>query len=198
MRVAIIDMGGANLASLKNALIRLGVDVFVTTSAADIQEADRVILPGVGHAGHAMERLASLSLIDSIRSTQKKVLGICLGMQILFDYLEEGRVMGLGILPGRVCLLEAKSNFRVPNMGWAQLQIQEGQASYLLQGIESDAYFYFTHSYACPQVAQVRALTRDKYPVSAILEHENFFATQFHPEKSGPAGVRLLSNFLYQ
>lgn len=197
MKVAILDMGGANLNSIQNAVKRLGAEVYVTACTHDLNQADRLILPGVGHASYAMKQLSNLGLIDYIRQTRKKVLGICLGMQILYENLEEGEVTGLGLFPGRVSLLSELDHFRIPNIGWAQIDQPFEKKSELLKGISNDAFFYFTHSYFCPQGQELCAVTRDARSVSAIIEYKNFFATQFHPEKSGKAGSKLLHNFIF-
>lgn len=197
MKVAILNMGGANLSSIRNAVVRLGAQAYITNTWEEIDEADRLIFPGVGHAGIAMKELQNSGLIDHIFQTNKKILGICLGMQILYDFLEEGQVKGLGILPGKVNLISPQTNFRVPNTGWSQIVQSMGKKSKLLEGISPDAYFYFTHSYCCPDGEEVCAVSKDVVPVNSVIENKNFFATQFHPEKSGLAGSQLLSNFIF-
>lgn len=192
--IAIVDTGGANIASIQNALTRLGVSSLVTGDVIKLQEATHLILPGVGHAKYAMERLESLELKSFLRATKKPVLGICLGMQLLFSYLEEGNVEGLGILPGTVKALTPSSTFRVPHMGWNALRTKK--QSRLLAGLPSDASFYFVHSYKAPEGEFICAMNDSPESIPAIVEYKNFFATQFHPEKSGDAGAQILKNFL--
>ncbi len=192
--IGIVDTGGANHASIQNALARLGCDSRVTLEREVLSACTHLILPGVGHAGHAMERLNANRLAEFLRAQTKPVLGICLGMQILFDSSDEGGGACLGLLPGRVKRLKADENFRVPNMGWSRLELSG--PSRLLVGISPEAYFYFVHSFAVPNGPWVRALTPAPQPIPSVLEWRGFFAVQFHPERSGAGGARLLENFL--
>ena len=192
--VAIIDSGGANIASLLFALERLGFDASLTSDADVIRDADRVILPGVGAAADAMQRLRDSGLVDVIRALQQPVLGICLGMQLLAEASEEEDVECLGIIPGVVRRLAVADGFPVPNMGWCQVTRVAGTA--LLDGIEDGSYFYFVHSYALPPSEFTLATADHDGAFSAIVGRDNFVAAQFHPERSSTDGARLLRNFL--
>lgn len=192
--VAIIDSGGANIASLQYALQRLGCDASLTTDAAEIRGADRVILPGVGAAVDAMRRLRDSGLVDLIRGLQQPVLGICLGMQLLADASEEEDVDCLGIIPGVARRLPAAEGFPVPNMGWCPVTATTPAA--VLDGIADGSYFYFVHSYALPRSEFTLATARHAEPFSAMIGRANFIAAQFHPERSSADGARLLRNFL--
>ena len=192
--VAIIDSGGANIASLLFALERLGYDATLTTAANVITGADRVILPGVGAAADAMQRLRDSNLVDVIRGLQQPVLGICLGMQLLADASEEEDVDCLGIIPGVVRRLQVADGFPVPNMGWCP--VTSVAEIPVLEGIEDASYFYFVHSYALPPSDFTLATARHADVFSAVIGRENFIAAQFHPERSSVDGARLLRNFL--
>ena len=192
--VAIIDSGGANIASLLFALERLGYDATLTTAADVITGADRVILPGVGAAADAMQRLRDSGLVDVIRGLQQPVLGICLGMQLLADASEEEDVDCLGIIPGVVRRLQVADGFPVPNMGWCP--VTRVAETPVLDGIEDGSYFYFVHSYALPASDFTLATARHADVFSAVVGRANFIAAQFHPERSSADGARLLRNFL--
>ena len=192
--VAIIDSGGANIASLLFALQRLGYDANLTVDAALIENADRVILPGVGAAADAMQRLQDAGLVDVIRGLQQPVLGICLGMQLLADASEEEDVECLGIIPGVVRRLHAAEGLPVPNMGWCP--VTRTSATSILQRIADGSYFYFVHSYALPPSEFTLATANHTEAFSAIVARNNFVAAQFHPERSSADGARLLQNFL--
>ncbi|MFZ0497741.1 MAG: imidazole glycerol phosphate synthase subunit HisH [Steroidobacteraceae bacterium] len=190
----IIDSGGANLASLQFALERLGARAVVSSDAPAIAAAPRVLLPGVGSAADAMQRLRRAGLAELLPTLRQPVLGICLGMQLLFERSAEGSTECLGVLPGAVRRLEAAPGRPVPHMGWNQLTA--GRQDPLLEGIEPGAYFYFVHSYAVPTSAVTVAQVHYGGAVSAIVRRGNFWGTQFHPERSAAAGARLLGNFL--
>jgi glutamine amidotransferase len=192
--VALIDSGGANIASLQFALQRLGVSAVLTTDAERIRAARRVILPGVGAAADAMARLETSDLVDVIRGLKQPVLGICLGMQLLAEASEEDDVECLGIIPGVAGKLDAGPGLPVPNMGWCPLR--KVSANALLDGIDDGSYFYFVHSYALPVNDRTIATTEHTRTFAAVAGRDNFVATQFHPERSSAAGARLLSNFL--
>ena len=192
--VAIIDSGGANIASLQYALQRLGCDAGLTTRADVIRNAGRVILPGVGAAADAMRRLQDGGLVDVIRGLQQPVLGICLGMQLLADASEEEDVECLGIIPGIARRLPVAEGFPVPNMGWCPVT-KKAEAP-LLAGIGDGSYFYFVHSYALPPSDFTLATADHTEAFSAIVARRNFVAAQFHPERSSADGARLLRNFL--
>lgn len=191
--VAIIDSGGANIASLVFALRRLGCEAALTRDPQRIREARRVILPGVGAAADAMERLTAHGLDRLIPTLVQPVLGICLGMQLLFEESEEGPARCLGIIPGTARRFEATVG-PVPHMGWNQVQRRADTP--LLSGIEDGEYFYFVHSYALPPGPSTAATADYGGPFTAIAARGNFHGTQFHPERSGRAGARVLRNFL--
>ncbi len=192
--VAIIANGGANIASLRFALDRLGASSQLTADADELRRAPRVILPGVGAAADAMQRLRSLGLAAAIPTLKQPVLGICLGMQLLFASSEEGETECLGILPGRVSRFPDREGFPVPHMGWNQLVARA--ESPLTRGLDEGAYVYFVHSYAAPVGPWTDAVTDYGGEFSAVVRHGNFHGTQFHPERSSRAGQRLLANFL--
>jgi glutamine amidotransferase len=190
----IIDSGGANLASLQFAFERLGAKTRVSAEAAEITSAARVILPGVGSAGDAMTRLRKNGVADLLPSLTQPVLGICLGMQLLFERSEEGNTDCLGILPDEVKRLQPAQGRPVPHMGWNQLSpVREDP---LLEGISADDYVYFVHSFAVPVSDMTLASADYGIALSAIVRRGNFWGTQFHPERSAQTGARLLANFL--
>ena len=190
----IIDSGGANLASLQFAFERLGAGTRVSSDANTIRQARRVILPGVGAAADAMQRLRQSGVAELLPTLTQPVLGICLGMQLLFSRSEEGSTDCLGILPETVRRLQPSPGLPVPHMGWNQLApLREDP---ILEGIARDDYVYFVHSYAVP-VSDVTLATADYgIAVSAIVRKGNFWGAQFHPERSAATGARLLANFL--
>ena len=192
--IAIIDSGGANIASLQFALDRLGRGASLTTDPDVIRGADKVILPGVGAAADAMQRLRDSRLVDVIRNLRQPVLGICLGMQLLADASEEEDVDCLGIIPGVARHLQVAESFPVPNMGWCP--VLRTVDTPLLAGIPDGSYFYFVHSYALPVSEFTLATARHADAFSAVIARDNFLAAQFHPERSSAHGARLLRNFL--
>jgi glutamine amidotransferase len=190
----IIDSGGANLASLQFAFERLGAKTRVSAEADEITSAARVILPGVGAAGDAMTRLRKNGVADLLPSLTQPVLGICLGMQLLFERSEEGNTDCLGILPDEVKRLQPAQGRPVPHMGWNQLSpVREDP---LLEGISADDYVYFVHSFAVPVSDMTLASADYGIALSAIVRRGNFWGTQFHPERSAQTGARVLANFL--
>lgn len=192
--IAIIDSGGANIASLKFALQRLGHAASLTRSAQEIQSAERVILPGVGAARNAMDKLREYELVDTIRGLEQPVLGICLGMQLLADASEEEDVDCLGVIPGIAAKLPASPQCPVPNMGWCP--VQKTADHEVLGDTESGDYFYFVHSYALPVCANSLAVAEHADQFAAVTGNRNFVAAQFHPERSSAAGSRLLQRFV--
>ena len=192
--IAIIDSGGANIASLQYAFDRLGVSAELTTDSETIQTADRVLLPGVGAARDAMTRLQDAGLVATIRGLTQPVLGICLGMQLLCEGSEEENVDCLGILPGVAAKLAATSDHPVPNMGWCQTKSIAQHT--VMTGVDADSYFYYLHSYALPVSELTVATATHIDEFSAVISYKNFVAAQFHPERSSAAGARLLQNFL--
>lgn len=193
-QLAIIDSGGANIASLKFAIERLGVEATLTTDPATLKAASHVILPGVGAAADCMQRLEALRLSDSIRELQQPLLGICVGMQLLFDASEEGNVSCLGIVPGKVRRFPERAGLPVPHMGWNQ--ISATRTSPLLAGLEPDDYVYYVHSYAAPVNDCTLATTEYGQSFAAAVQKENVFGVQFHPERSARTGAAILRNFL--
>jgi glutamine amidotransferase len=194
MEAVIIDSGGANLASLQFALERLGARATVTAEPRAIAAAPRVVLPGVGSAADAMQRLRRSGVAQLLPRLRQPVLGICLGMQLLFERSAEGPTECLGLLPGTVGRLSAAPGRPVPHMGWNQLT--GSRADPLLEGLEPGEYFYFVHSYAVPASAVTLARVDYGEAVSAVVRRGNYWGTQFHPERSAAAGARLLGNFL--
>jgi glutamine amidotransferase len=194
MDAIIIDSGGANLASLQFAFERLGARTQVSTDAQAIKSAPRVILPGVGAAADAMRRLKASGVANLLPTLKQPVLGICLGMQLLFSRSEEGATECLDILPDTVRRLQPSPGLPVPHMGWNQLDpLREDP---LMEGISPRDYVYFVHSYAAPVSALTLATTDYGTPVSAVVRKANYWGAQFHPERSAATGARLLANFL--
>ncbi len=192
--VVIIDSGGANLASLGYALQRLGVSSMVSCDASEIRLASHVLLPGVGSAGNAMARLRANGLHELIPKLVQPVLGICLGMQLLFTHSEEDNSCCLGVIDGSVRKLVPNVALPVPHMGWNTLQLL--RTDQLLDGFAGGEYVYFVHSYFAAISAESLASSDYGLPLSAAVRRDNFCGVQFHPERSGTAGSRLLSNFL--
>ncbi len=192
--VALVDCGGANIASLRFALERLGVEARFTRNAREIETARRVILPGVGSAGAGMERLSAAGLERLVPRLRQPVLGICLGLQLLYDGSSEHDTPCLGVVPGRVDLLESSPDHTIPHMGWNQVA-QHGESP-LLKGIPDGDWFYFVHSYAAPVSEHCAGETEHGRSFASVVQKDNFFGVQFHPERSGQQGARLLKNFL--
>ena len=198
-RVVLVDAGGANIGSVRYALERLGVFAELSGDVAVIRAAERVILPGVGAAAPAMARLRELGLIETIRALKQPLLGICLGMQLLFERSEEGDADGvetecLGLLSGRVARMPAQPGIRVPHMGWNTLQPCRDDT--LLDGLGDGSSAYFVHSYAAPAGNDCIAASTHGAPFAAIVRRGNVAGAQFHPERSASTGARLLENFL--
>jgi glutamine amidotransferase len=197
----IVDSGGANLASLTYAFERLGCRTVITADGSTIASAERVVLPGVGAARQAMERLRAGGLTNVLRTLTQPVLGICLGMQLLFQESEEGPTPCLGVLPDTVRKLQAAPGCPIPHMGWNQLELaheplEARRPDPLLEGIGINEYAYFVHSYAAGVSEFTLASTTHGRRLSAVIRRKNFWGTQFHPERSGKTGVRVLENFL--
>jgi len=192
--VVIIASGGANIASLRFAFERLNVAAAVSADAARIRAASHVILPGVGAAADAMARLRHAGLDELIPTLRQPVLGICLGMQLLFDSSAEGEAACLGVIPGRAERLADAPGRPVPHIGWNTLAIV--RPSPLLAGVSEDSYAYFVHSFALPVGPATIATTRYGEPFSACVQRRNFFGAQFHPERSAAVGAQVLRNFL--
>ncbi len=190
--LAIVDTGCANLASVAHALDRLGASYEITDVPERIAQARRVILPGVGSMPTAMRSLEDKGLVDILRGLCQPVLGICLGMQLLFETSEEGG-RGLGVLAGRVGKLDV-GDLPLPHMGWNRLE--NVHRDDLLKGIENGEYVYFVHSFAVPIGAVTLAACTYGQRFSAIVRRNNFYGCQFHPERSGKTGAKILTNFL--
>jgi glutamine amidotransferase len=192
--VVLIDSGGANIGSVRYALERLGVQAQLSADPTRISAATHVILPGVGAAAPAMQRLRELDLVGTIRGLRQPLLGICLGMQLLYESSDEGDVQCLGLLPGRVSKLAEAPGVRVPHMGWNTLRIE--RQSELLGGIDDGSYAYFVHGYAAPVDAATLASCAHGGNFAAVVQNGNIHGAQFHPERSAAIGQRLLANFL--
>lgn len=192
--VVLVDAGGTNIGSVCYALARLGVDAALTTDATRIRAATHVILPGVGAAGPGMARLHAAGLVDVLRGLSQPVLGVCLGMQLLFEHSEEGNTPCLGVIPGKVRKLVVSVQRRVPHMGWNKLVRECDDA--ILDGLPDAAYAYFVHSYAVPAAAHTLARVDHGTPIAAIVRMRNFVGMQFHPERSAAVGAHLLARFL--
>ena len=193
-QVVIVASGGANIASLQYALQRLDVASAVSADGDLIRAASHVILPGVGASADAMSRLRENRLDSLIPTLRQPVLGICLGMQLLYESSEEGDARCLGIIPGRAERFAPALDRPVPHMGWNTLDIRRPCA--LLAGVAGGDYGYFVHSYALPLSAATVASTEYGAAFSACVEWRNFYGAQFHPERSATVGARLLKNFL--
>lgn len=190
MKLAIIDYGAGNIQSIKFAFRRLGVEAMLTDNAETIQNADRVIFPGVGEASSAMKKLWESGLHDMIPTLKQPVLGICLGMQLMCNSSEEGHTKGLGIFDADVT--KFNSGFKVPQIGWNKI---ENLKSQLFQGLEED-FIYLVHSFYAPMAKDTIATSTYGTEYSAALHKDNFYGVQFHPEKSGEYGSKILENFI--
>jgi len=193
MAIAVVNSGGANISSVLHALGRLGAEPEFTNDARVIRAADRVILPGVGAAGNAMDVLRRHGLVDVIRSLQQPVLGICLGMQLLFESSAEDDASMLGLIPARLERLPDREGLRVPHMGWNSI---ETTCPDPLTRSLNGKWFYFVHSFAAPVGDWTLASSTHGQPFSAVVRRDNFSGAQFHPERSAVAGANLLKNFL--
>ena len=191
--IAIIDYKMGNLRSVENALKRLGAEFVVTADAEVIMRADRVLLPGVGNAAEAMENLRKADLVDVIRSLRRPVLGICVGMQVMCRHSEEGDAKCLGIFDAHVKRFVPTAEEKVPHMGWNSIGNLESK---LFKDIKGGEMVYYVHSYYPELCPDTIATTRHGVMFSAALKYENFYGTQFHPEKSGDVGERIIANFL--
>ncbi len=194
-KVVILDYGAGNIFSVTTALQRLGIDPVFTSDIQEIESADKMIIPGVGEASTAMNMLKVKGLDELIPQLKMPVLGICLGLQLMCEFSEEGNTQCLGIFPNRVFkfnnLLSPEN--KIPQMGWNKIYNLRGD---LFKGISDGEYVYFVHSYFANQNGYSIALTDYIQPFSSALHKDNFYATQFHPEKSGKVGERILRNFL--
>jgi imidazole glycerol-phosphate synthase subunit HisH len=196
MKIKIIHYKAGNIASVRNAFGRLGLNPEVAFGPSDLKTADKLIFPGVGHARPAMEVLNGNGLADAIRQFRGPVLGICLGMQLMASWSEEGNTGGMGIFPEKVLHFGnggPLSDLKVPHMGWNDIYGLRGP---LFAGIPEGSHFYFVHSYYMEKSSRATATCLYGQEFTAALELNNFFGVQFHPEKSGEAGMTLLKNFI--
>ena len=191
MKLAIVDVGCGNIGSVAIAFDRLGLDMITTADPEAIASADRVVLPGVGAAGYAMRRIDELGLREPIKALKQPVLGICLGMQLLFERSEEEGAECLGIIPGEVRRLAPTRERPVPHMGWSKLAMHG-----TVPGLSEGDYVYFAHSYACDPGPHVLASADYGREISAVVGKANFLGAQFHPERSGKAGAHFLERFV--
>ena len=192
MKVAVVKYNAGNVESVKNALNGLGIEPVLSDDPETLRAADKVIFPGVGEASTAMNYLRQRNLDDVIRSLGRPVLGICLGMQLLCGFSDENDTECLGILPYRVRRFSSASQ-KVPQIGWNNVSQLKGP---LFQEVPEDSFVYFVHGFYVENGAETTATCEYGVQYSAAVEHENFYAVQFHPEKSGPVGARILENFL--
>lgn len=194
MNIAIIKYNAGNTKSVENALHRIGIEPIITDNAELIQKADKVIFPGVGHAATTMQHLKERNLDTVIKNLKQPVLGICLGQQLMCAHSEEGEVDCLGIFPVQVKKFVSDNiQYKVPQIGWNSLTQLK---SPLFNGVEEAAFVYFVHSYYCEMSAYTIATCDYCLPFSAALQKDNFYATQFHPEKSAGIGCEIIRNFI--
>ena len=191
MKLVIIDYGAGNIKSIQFAFQRLGVESKLSNSPIEILSADKVIFPGVGEASNAMDKLRETKLDTLIPTLKQPVLGICLGMQLMCNYTEEGNTKGLGIFNTEV--KRFSNQVKVPQMGWNTIS---NLKSNLFKGINNNAFMYLVHSYYAERCSQTIATTFYGSEYASAIENENFYGVQFHPEKSSEAGEQLLKNFL--
>ena len=191
MKIAIINYGAGNIQSILFAIERLGYTAVLTNNPDEIQQADKVIFPGVGEASYAMQKLIESGLDSLIPNLKQPVLGICLGMQLMCHHSEEGNTVGLGIFDANV--IRFSNNVKVPQMGWNQIYDLK---SLLFKGINENEYMYLVHSYYVPNCKEAIATSNYDVEYASALQKNNFYGTQFHPEKSGDVGEQILANFL--
>lgn len=198
--IAIIDYDAGNIKSVEKALQYLGEEAVITRDREEILNSDKVILPGVGAFGDAMEKLHQYGLVDTIQEVVDRripFLGICLGLQLMFESSDEAPgVEGLGLLPGKILRIPKKGDMKIPHMGWNDIKIKEGAK--LFAGLEDHPYVYFVHSYylQADDPSIVAATTEYGVTIHASVEKDNIFACQFHPEKSSTVGLQILKNFI--
>jgi glutamine amidotransferase len=191
MKIVIINYGAGNIQSIMFAIERLGFHAILSNNQDEIKAADKVIFPGVGEASYAMKMLQESGLDTLIPTLKQPVFGICLGMQLMCNYSEEGNTKGLGIFD--VDVVKFSSKVKVPQMGWNQIY---NLKSNLFKGISENEYMYLVHSFYAPLCAETIATTNYELEYSSALENDNFYGTQFHPEKSGDIGEQILANFI--
>ena len=191
--IGLVDYGTGNLTSVANSLDRLKVGYFKGSSASELSRADKIIFPGIGEAKTAMDSIEKQNLVSHIKSLQIPFLGICIGLQILFDHTEERDRDCIGVIGGDIRKFNDNS-LKIPQIGWNKVSIKTG--SPLFHGIEDEAYFYFVNSYYAPLVSETIAVSEYGIDFTSALQKENFYAVQFHTEKSGLIGEKLLKNFV--
>jgi len=191
--IAVIDYGAGNVQSVLNVLDELKVDYKVTNKEAVVYKSEKIIFPGVGEASFAMRKLHLNNLVTMLRVTKIPLLGICLGMQLLSQKTEEGNTCCLGIVPAD-CVKFDESKVKVPHMGWNPVKLEMN--SILFDGIEENTHFYFANSYYLPMCENTIASAIYEIPFTAAVQKNNIYGVQFHPEKSGVAGIKLLQNFI--
>lgn len=200
--IGIVDYNAGNITSVERALTYLGVDYVLSKSPKDLASCEKLIFPGVGDAAYAMEQLAATgfdAFLKKWAADGKPLMGICLGSQIIFDFSEEGNVKCLGLIPGKICHfdnLPKNETLKIPHMGWNNLQRKNG-SSVILEGVPENSDFYFVHSYViCPEDQNVvKATASYMVDVPSVVQKDNVVACQFHPEKSGEPGLKILKNF---
>ena len=191
--ITVIPTGGANLNSLTSSLQRINLPFQLSQDPKVIEQSPLVLLPGVGHAGKVMQTIEDTGLAPVIKNLQQPVIGICIGLQILFDFLEEGQRPGLGILPGPVKKFETSPDFPVPHMGWNEVEFDSELGDLSLDS----KHFYFVHSFFAPHGPWVKGVCQEAgRTIPALVKKENFWGIQFHPERSGPTGDQFLDQFL--
>ncbi len=191
--IALIDYGAGNTASVANVLKDLNTEYIITNRESEICKSDKIIFPGVGEASFAIRKLNLFNLINLLRIVKKPFLGICLGMQLMCDESDEGNVKCLGIFPSRCKMFEG-NDIKVPHMGWNKVEFVKG--SKLFDGLASDERFYFAHSYYVPTNEYTIASCNYGIDFATAMEKGNYYGVQFHPEKSGPAGIQIVRNFV--
>ena len=191
---AIVDYGAGNTSSVINSLARIGAEYQLTSDPQIIKNAARVILPGVGHAGAAMEQLKKKNLITLLKTIEQPMLGICLGMQLMFEQSEEGDTRCLGIIPECIKRFESFKKFKVPHMGWNDFFPDMDNKLFL--GLNSSESMYFVHSYFAEKGEFTTGICDYTKPFTAAIQYKNFYGVQFHPEKSGAIGQKILENFI--
>src|SRR3989339_2061893 len=189
MKIALIDYGGGNVMSVKNALLRIGQSPQIIRSPENLFQFDKVIFPGQGAAGQAMKALIEREFINPLQYLTVPFLGICLGLQLLFERSEENETEGLGLVQGCTKRLTSEP-LKIPHMGWNAVKYLGKNP--LFEGIPDESYFYFVHSFAAPIIEETCGITFYDTPFSSAIQKNNFFGVQFHPEKSGEVGLRLL------
>lgn len=192
--IAIVNAGGSNISSLTFALDRIKASYITTNQIAQIEDSSHVILPGVGAANDAMDKLKKSNLIEVVRNLKQPTLGICLGMQLLLDHSMENNVNCLSIIEGRCKAFSQQDKCPVPHMGWNNVNFNK--PSPLTEDLDNDDYFYFVHSYYAPITNSSIGITDYSESFASIIQKDNFYGTQFHPEKSSDQGSKLLRTFI--